>query len=236
MTNHSLIKDRPGWKIESVVIPSTGEHYNRYFYRRTKAKRIELTSKLAQQLGGYALIERDLRMVLSWLLELKDLTHGVPLTDGGWWESTTSEKLHPIVQSLFFSSISFYGKCFSECKGRKIKLDTQWVPEEFKATHKLLLQMRNNFTAHSGTAQFESVNVALVLARKGPKLKDEPLLIRELVQMEAMHSLDDDQTPAIKLLEIIHGKVKKKMGQLNDKIFKEEINPKGMEYWLSLKT
>lgn len=231
-----LNRSRLGWKVESVVIPETGEHYNRYFFKRVRAKRIPLKSKLAMQLGGYALIERDLRIVGTWLEEMHK--HCEPLPENsraGWGATRSSDEEHPIVQSLFVSSVSFYGKCFSQCDGRKIKLDKKWVPHKFEDTHDLLIQMRNNFTAHSGATKFERVNVALVLAAKGNKLKDEALLYRELYQAESMRSLSSDDSSFEQLVEVLHEKVLLKLKSLNDKIFKEEINPKGMSYWLSLK-
>lgn len=220
------------WKVVPIIDPDTGEHSQQYFFRRVRAKRIPIKSPLARQMAGYVLIERDLRMVMQWLSTI-DRMSGPPKNQNQYAWTDKDDESHNRTLGLFVAALIFYGKCFSQCEGRRIRLDVDWIPQGFEETHKLVLMMRNNFAAHSGAEKFEDVNVVLVVPEKKGRLRDRLRLYREMKQPEALISHKDDEFSFFLLASKLREKVLEKLEELNRKIFQEEINPRGMKYWLA---
>ncbi|WP_051938366.1 hypothetical protein [Ghiorsea bivora] len=80
---------------------------------------------------------------------------------------------------MFVALVSFYGKCFTSCEGRRVKLEKIWVDEKFQEEHETLIGYRHNFTAHSGADKFEEVKIAAVLDPK-ERRGMLPILVKEL--------------------------------------------------------
>lgn len=85
-----------------------------------------------------------------------------------------SEADEIICASLTYSSISLYGKCFTDASNTKApKLEPSQLFQEgteFQATHDFLMNLRHNFIAHRGDTESE-IEVAYLLV---PKLEGEP--------------------------------------------------------------
>lgn len=227
------IADRKYWTVRSVIDPSTGDHRNYYYFKRTAARRIPITSRVAKQLAGYVLIERDLRMAATWLTMLEKISPSSKGKKRHVWSATDKdEDSHAHALALFVAALSFYGKCFTQCEGRGVKLERSWIPLGFEGTHDLVIKMRHNFAAHSGADKFEDVHVVLVLAEKRGRLRDQALLVREMRQMESMISGADDNLSFRALVTELRTTVLAKLDELNAKIFREEINPQ-LPGWLS---
>jgi hypothetical protein len=108
------------------------------------------------------------------------------------------------------------------------------VPAELREVHDLVMSFRNNFTAHSGAVKYEAAQIVLVLnpvIREGDGSK---YLIRESLQPESYVRYDPIESFST-LVERVREHVLEKAAQLNQKIFTEEINPKGSDYWYSQK-
>ncbi len=65
----------------------------------------------------------------------------------------------PIVKtSMFKSFIIQYSKCFTQAKGRKVKVEAESVfreHDELLVIHKEVIQMRHNYIAHAGEGKYE---------------------------------------------------------------------------------
>jgi hypothetical protein len=121
--------DRPkDWNVEEVLDPKTGEPHNKHFYKGQRAQRIPITSQRAKSLAAYALVERDLRMVREWIIRLDELNKP-EITDlkDGWNITAKSDPENNLAQALFVAAVTFYGKCFSEAEGRRLKLEKRDV-------------------------------------------------------------------------------------------------------------
>jgi hypothetical protein len=220
------------WKILPAINQKTGEFRQRYSFRRVPAKRIPIISPTARQFAGYVLIERDLRMVIQWLTNVAAMSSRPKGTGYHVWTDKDDES-HNQALGLFVAALTFYGKCFSECEGRRVQLDKQWIPTGFEEAHELMLTMRNNFAAHSGAEKFEDVQIVLVLPAKKGKLQDEPRLYRELKQTESLISHHDDDASFLQLATRLQTKVLEKLDELNARLFEKEIRPLGWDHWLS---
>jgi hypothetical protein len=220
-----------GWKVQETIDPKTGESHRRYLYKNKKAPRALITSKLAQQLAGYTLIEKDLRNILIWLDEIDTI---FPQSERPNVVSLSPDRERfNIIKGLYVAALTFYGKCFATCEGRKIKLDRKFVDDAYKEAHDHTINMRNNFAAHSGADSFEEVKVALVLY-PNKRTNRNPILYKELMQPDAFLTDPEDEIGFKEVTEHLQGKVLDKMSQLTNKIMTEEVGPKGKEHWYRL--
>lgn len=216
-----------GWSLREILDPNTNKRHTQYFYKRKRAPRIELKDKVSQQLAAYTLIEKDLRNVLVWLDEI-DRLHPVANRKGKS-QIADDRVVFNVVKGLYVAALSFYGKCYTSCEGRRTKLEATQLNDEYQDAHKSVMHMRHNFAAHSGAENFEEVKIALVLY-PNKKSDEQPRLYRELMQPDFMDSSDEDKSFK-DLVNHVRNKVLDKIEKLEERIFEKEIAPKGKEYW-----
>ena len=221
------IDEGNGWKIREILDPSSRKRHTQYFFQRKRAPRIQLVDKVSRQLAGYTLIEKDLRNVLAWLEEISRL---VP-PEGRSGKSVLSgdRAIFNLVKGLYVASLTFYGKCFTKCEGRGIKLEQRIIDEPFLEAHRGVMHMRHNFAAHSGADNFEEVKIALVLHPNKQSL-DPPRLFRELMQPDLAEESGEEKR-FVELVEHVRSKVLQKASALEKRIFEKEVMPKGKLYW-----
>jgi len=217
-----------GWKVREVVGETAADRQTFYYYKGKIAIRIELKSKLAQQLAGYTLIEKDLRNILVWLQAI-DAIFPKEEHPNETIISPDRERFNTI-KGLYVASLTFYGKCFSQCEGRRAQLNKKLIDQKFHELHEDILKQRNNYAAHSGADKFEDVKIALVLAPKR-EINQPPWLYRELNQPDLSMSSKDDDINFRALVEHIREKVIDKMNIVSLKILQDEVAPQGREYW-----
>ena len=221
-----IYKDDPTWTVREHINKSTGKHKNTYYYRRKKALSIHLNSILANQLAGYVLIEKDLRNILIWLNELLPALDDLS-SDG--FQKSPDRKQFNIVKGLFVASLTFYGKCFNQCDGRKNKLNKKNIKDEkLKEIHEDIMSMRHNFAAHSGEEKIELVRISLVLDPKKER-NTPPNIMKEMLQPDTFikYQIED----FIELVEYLQKFVIEKMKALELRILSEEVLKKGKDYW-----
>jgi len=217
-----------GWTIREILEPATGMHVNQYFYKHNRAPRIQLESKMARQLAAYALIEKDLRNVIVWLSEIDKLHPRERHTSKGFQISPNRETYN-IIKGLFVAALTFYGKCFTSCEGRKVKLERNFLEEKYRSAHDDAIHMRHNFAAHSGADRFEEVKIALVLHPK-KKSNMKPEIFRELSQADFRDD-PDEEIRFLRLAEHVREQVMKKINVVTDRIYEKEVATKGKDYW-----
>lgn len=226
---HRIKKEPDGWTIREAWDPKTGKRTTTYFYKRNRAPRIELNSRLAQQLGAYSLIEKDLRNVMVWLDEIEKLH---PTTDRAKGVFAGEDRaVFNLIKGLYVAALTFYGKCYTQCEGRRVKLEKRGLDEEFHQVHDEVMHMRHNFAAHSGADNFEEVKIALVFHPKR-RVQCLPRIYRELQQPDMAESSDSD-LKFIDLVNHAHEKVWEKIRKVEKAIYEREVVPKGFDYWYS---
>ena len=139
------------------------------------------------------------------------------------------EKNHLIIKSLFFSSLIFYGKCFTQAKGRGVKLERSIIPPEYHNKHDIIMTYRHTLAAHSGEGKWDTGKVNLVL----PPNKNSKVGIHIKPETYRLDFEDDrmDDDKFLELVNLVHTKVKAKSETIGQKIINEIIIPKGKEYW-----
>ncbi|WP_064608900.1 hypothetical protein [Photobacterium sp. J15] len=208
-----------GWTIEECLDPINGR-YNRYYYGRKQAPVVTMSDKISQQYAAYTLIDKDLRSVIFWLEEIERLKPGQidRVKDPAKMNS---------IKGLFVAALTFYGKCFTSCEGRKVKLERKHVPEELQETHDNVMKLRHNFAAHSGAENFEEVKVSLVLY---PNKKSDatPKLYSELSQPDYIPTQDLNFK---ELVTELQSYVENKRSHVGDTVLEKVVRPEGKKYW-----
>jgi hypothetical protein len=214
--------------VKEFVEPKTGKVQRTYTYKRRPCHRKLLESRLCSQIAGYCLIEKDLRSVLIWLQEIDRLNnemHGgveIPVGEGTHYSHGTDREKSNLVKGLFVAAITFYGKCFSQCDGRRVKLERTQLDERFRELHDECMSYRHNFAAHSGARKLEQVEIALVYPVK--KNKGEFKVYKELNQPDSLWHFSEE-TSIVDLVEHGRSVANAKIELLYSKIIKEEVLP-----------
>ena len=215
-------------QVQEVVEPQSGKVHRFYTYNGKHCKRVLIDTRLTKQLAGYKLIEKDLRSVIVWLKEVNSMLESE--SSGRGHIHATDRKLYNIVKGLFVAALTFYGKCFTKCDGRPVKLERRQVAEKYRQKHDELQDFRNNFAAHSGATDIESVNVAVIIPRV-KKGAVQPRIYTELYQPDFFFA-ETGEVEFIDVVESMREVVLGKIKFLNEKIMKEEILPHGLEHWM----
>ena len=221
MTIGTIVKKvmSDGWTIIETFIPGKGLS-NEYLYQDKPAPSVRMSDKISEQYGAYSLIEKDLRSVVFWLNEIENLKP----EDLDRWK--TPDKMN-LIKGLFVAALTFYGKCFASCEGRKVKLERTIVDPEDLEFHDHLMKLRHNFAAHSGAENFEEVKVSLAL-HPSKKSNMRPQLYSELSQPDF---LSGEHPPFKILAEKLREKVFIKRAQVGEKVMEKIVLPKGKMYW-----
>lgn len=218
------------YEVKEVFDRHSGTVTRLYSYKRKPCRRVVLTSRLAEQLAGYSLIEKDLRSGIAWLTAIDGLHTEGPTRPNEHFARGTDREKYTIIKGLFVAGLTFYGKCFSKCDGRPVKLERTQLDEKFREAHDTAMRYRHNFAAYSGAEKLESVEVALVLPLKA-KTNAMPKLYRELFQPDLLSS-SAGEVSFKDLFEHAHAIATAKMERLSVKILNEEVLPKGRAHWL----
>ncbi|WP_272682775.1 hypothetical protein [Providencia sp. PROV119] len=199
---------------------------NTYYLHGEKAPHVYLEHHLCNQYSAYRLIEKDIRSILSWLKTMHEIISSEEFIS----RATTPEKMD-LIKALFISSVTFYGKCFTRCEGRRIKLEEKnFVDEKYKEIHSSIMDIRHNLAAHSGKAGYEKARVALILHPRGLDIKPE--LFVEMMQANYITDKGDIENDEFYQLALsLQNKLIEKITILDEKILNEVVRPKGQEYW-----
>ncbi|WP_186073034.1 hypothetical protein [Burkholderia gladioli] len=154
----------PGLRSEYFINSETGETDVHYLWHGVQAPKVKLSGRLAQQISGLSLIEKDLKNARRWMQKIFDLTaeERAKNTDGGYVYSRNRE-LFDDVKAFFVASLTFYGKAFTEAEGRNAQMSKDWLAVEFRDIHEFYMEYRHNFAAHSGDLKLEGATSFLVL-------------------------------------------------------------------------
>ncbi|MFJ2676844.1 hypothetical protein [Pseudomonas sivasensis] len=220
------------WSHIDYVDKGTGKFYRIYKFKNKPCKSVYLKSRFSEHLAGYALIEKDIRSALIWLRKIKDLVGDLDEKKDGAFKVARDREIYSIVKGLFVASLTFYGKGFSKCDGRPVKLERIQLDEKFTEIHDIAMSYRHNFAAHSGAKRLEFASVALVIPAKVKYGKDLPMnLYTEINQPDLLWHGNGGEVGFIQLFEHVQAVVKGKIKWLTEKIYNEEVLPKGSAHF-----
>lgn len=213
-----------------------------FIYKENKCPSKEISGSIVDQYIGYYLIIQDLHDVKVWLDKIDELhlNEGKQETASNRTDDVIRYKLTPdnwksngmLVKSLFYSCLVIYAKCFTQAKGRKIKLERKNIESKLHKKHDLIMEYRNTFVAHSGEGRWDSGQLYVLLTPKELLEKEaieihiEPITNR-LDYEDDRNSVDSFRS----LVEYMITKVEEKKKSIFERILNEMIYPKGPEYW-----
>lgn len=228
----AIKKSENDWSHIDYVDKGTGKFHRIYKFKNKPCKSVYLKSRFSEHLAGYALIEKDIRSALIWLKKIKSIVGDIDGKKTGAFSIARDREVYSLVKGLFVASLTFYGKGFSKCDGRPVKLERTQLDEKFREIHDLAMSYRHNFAAHSGAKRLESASIALVVPVKVKYQKALPMnLYTEISQPDLLWHDKDDEVWFIELLEHAQFVVKEKIKWLSDKIMDEEVLPKGPDHF-----
>lgn len=223
----NIKKVKNDWGAVDFVDKETGKFHRIYKYKDKPCKRVYLKSRLSEHLSGYSLIEKDLRSSLVWLHKIDELVGELDGKKDGSHGIGRDRETFNVVKGLFVAALTFYGKGFTKCDGRPVKLERKQIAEDYRELHDLAMSYRHNFAAHSGAKKLEFVQVALVAPLKAKPGKPLPMIIyTELNQPDLAWYTKGNELWFIELFEHVRSMVKDKVNKLSEKIMKEEVLPK----------
>lgn len=177
-------------------------------------------SKISHQYTAYNAIKKDLDIAREAFKELY-INRGQSLT---------------IRLSLLFAGIMLYGKCYSEAKGRRVKLNYKTISiepdDKFSVIHKHLINLRNQYVAHAGEGDYEQYPLSLNL---NPDIGNKKILgymINGIQQVHHEPFLKDYIMLIDKVIEYVSRSIHKVELKLNTELSKLDIE----EIYSSAKT
>ncbi|MFJ2319244.1 hypothetical protein [Pseudomonas sp. NPDC087817] len=217
------------WSHKFSVDSKSGKKYRIYKYKGRPCKRVILDSKICDQMAGYALIQKDLKSAIVWMKEIDRIRSSLPKVDGEFHFGQERES-YDIVKGLFVASLTFYGKCFSKCDGRPVKLERRQLDERYHELHDIGISYRHNFAAHSGAEKLETARVVLIAPEKIREGTRTPyMMLSEIEQPDLVWNNGDEGVSWIELFDYVRNMVLKKGQLLNDKVVKDVVEANGVE-------
>ncbi len=189
--------------------PKFTYHYKSKLSRSCKV--FEVTTKKTNQLCGFMLIEKDLRDSIELLNEYSKLF----TASGG-----TLFSKNIVLKGLMKAIVITYGKCFSRADGRKIKLSRKDIPKEYEIVHEDLINMRNQYVAHSGKTNLERCKFVFLLP---PEKKGKTVRVLTCHELYQTTGTSDFFGNAKFLMEKVIINLKNKISCLKNNI-QEEID------------
>lgn len=220
-----------GWSVREFI-DVEGFFSRSYFFKKSKAFRVELTDPLSRQLSGYKLIEKDLRNVLIWLDTIEMLLTP-PKNKSTSFHLSNNKRASEVAKGLFISSLVSYGKCFSRCDGRKIKLEKNIISTEYMLTHQEVICLRNNYAAHGGNSIGERCDIVILIPRRRFLNKIFPVIHAEIYQLNYKGIINEGKNFK-SLVAHVKMELDKKIHILEQKILSNNTAPKMMDYWYKI--
>ena len=217
------------WKVKQIFDPVSLKRFSQYFYKGRRALEVELKSKLAMQLSAYTLLEKDMRNILFWIDQINILKKEMGKEKDIIIPSDRNKA--NIIKGLYIALLTTYGKCFTSANGRRLNLNKKMVPQEHRELHFHLMHMRHNYAAHKGLDTVENIKAKLVLVPK-KRMDVKPKIFMELTQPDSMFPSNSDDL--YNLVRSLQSKLIDQSQKIEEKIFKDDIQPKGKEYWYKL--
>lgn len=171
---------------------------------------------------------KDLDSSLKWVHQAEGIASKYRKTGAEGYFHTTARDDFDIVKAYFVASLTFYGKCFTESKGRHAQMARSWLDAKYRDLHDDFMRYRHNFAAHSGDARFEAAKTYVLV---NPDKRD---LLPYLPTARAQPDLvlpGQGELGFSDLIEHARDKVAERYNKVSQKIIHELIVPAGVHYW-----
>lgn len=158
---------------EITLCALTGSVERTYRIKGTICPKISLENHHASRHSGYTLIDLDLEDAEAYLFEAFQLIGertSIPPPNAKLHDEyilSQKEPLPRVIKALWFSAIVIYAKCFTEARGRRVKLERSNIPSHMHPCHDKIMNYRHTIVAHAGQGNLETAFPELVISPKG---------------------------------------------------------------------
>ncbi len=207
----------------SELNQDTGNFEYAYFCSGKRCPVRYIESPIAKKYIGYDLIFHDLESAKNWInLACKKIDENRSCRSKNKlscdiFSPHLEGAENEVIQALFISSVTYYGKCFTSAEGRRIKLEESNLPAEFLPAHKKIMEFRNTIAAHSGEGPWDTGRLALIEPVEGEAVSRA--LWSELKFLQ-FHDDRDEEFGFLRLIEYLEKTVDEKMSVLRKNIFR----------------
>ncbi|HCT7633435.1 hypothetical protein PCP41_15770 [Pseudomonas aeruginosa] len=220
-------------EIETEIVEG-GRKYT--IYRDGKLWKVaRLLGDPAERVAGFQALLTDIYKMQSYLsLACEIYTHKLSSElQLNIFDSGNRDQV--VCSSLYLSAVSLYGKCFTNPKGRKAKLEESELKKRLSdkqlQTHNRLTHLRHNWTAHGGNSDHELLVSVVAFSSDGraiPLYLAQSTAITPIEEMQGILELCD---PMIELVEELKAKNEANVFKNKDKLaFLKELRSHAADY------
>jgi hypothetical protein len=151
----------------TAIDPKTGKWHVDYTFKGLACARLELKSHVAVQYAAYSWIYSDLCDVHDWMTAAYHLAPPIGSTSkdlGTTYLFAPPQSNIKLLKAYMYAAITLYGKCFTETKGRRVRLEESNISGKFREAHRYAMTLRHTITAHAGKTEKEWSTAVLVVA------------------------------------------------------------------------
>lgn len=167
---------------------------------------IAIPGFISKKFIAYCAMKEDLELILEYIDILRQKTIGT------------------IKSSLTYSSISLYGKCFTDASKNSFpKLESTNLFQEGDGnfeTHNFIMELRHQFIAHRGDTESE-VGISYMLVPKNDKVENSQIRFGQLKQVAFS---EDDLNRIEKLIKFLLEKILDKIQKSGQKVYEGMLN------------
>lgn len=170
----------------------------------------EVQTKRSKNICAYTLIDKDLREALIYLTQYENLI-----------KNKLTKKNYILAKALFRSFFITYGKCFVKGNERGVWLNRDFVPEKYRSTHDLMMDIRHKFIAHADTDILENCKYVFLVPPQEKYLAGENVeqqSLTELYQVGVVeYSVENNECEHEyrEVIEAVQKQVSQKLAELN---------------------
>ncbi|MFK3797111.1 hypothetical protein [Pseudomonas sp. NPDC088444] len=158
----------------------------------------------AERVAGFQALLTDIHKMRAYLSLACEIASETLKTESVLNTFDSGDRNQVVCSSLYLSAITLYGKCFTEAKGRRVKLEESQLkrrlsPDQVEI-HDKVKYLRDNWTGHGGVSDHESLITVVAFSEREavPMFIAQGVAITPVEEMQDILSLCD---PMIELVE-----------------------------------
>ena len=200
----------------NTLIDPLGRRSVSCLYKGKTVPVAKITGKMAKHVAGYSLIVRDLTDALAWIHESEKITRSISSVQTKW-AVLSNDPVAVTARGLFVGALVFYGKCFSEARGRGTRMKESDIHQTFVAAHRYFIDHRDSYAAHSGDSFIETA-ATYAMIHPNPKKAKAVFTQTLITKPTLMNACEADGVRFDQLIEHVLEIAEKKKAALFDRL------------------
>jgi hypothetical protein len=199
-----------------------------FSYKERTVPTVELRGALAEMVRGFSQIKADLNDARTWLTTAEELLRSDPgMNTSG--ELTLDTAISPTARGLFIGALAFYGKSFTNCPGRRARMEEKFLDSRFHVAHQSFMTYRNAYAAHSGQEKIERSSLYMLLHPEREKYHS--LVLRVEGGRPNLDIAAPDGTLFEDLIEHAASVAQSRKVKMSEVLLSTKVYPRGIAFW-----